>query len=117
MQREELESDAFDRHVAAIEKNTRSGGPSGRLDDPISLDVPMLPPLPSEIFPKWAESFIDAVAGATETPRELAAMMELGTIATALQRKFIVQVQPGYVEPFNLWCTPALPSGNRKTQV
>jgi Protein of unknown function (DUF3987) len=87
------------------------------LDDPIPLDVPMLPPLPCEIFPEWAESFIDAVADATETPRELAAMMELGTIATASQRKFVVQVQPGYVEPLNLWPTPALPSGNRKTQV
>lgn len=85
--------------------------------DPISLDVPMLPSLPSEIFPKWAESFIDAVAEATETPRELAAMMELGTIATSSQRKFIVQVQPGYTEPLNLWPAAALPSGNRKTQV
>src|SRR5258708_3903530 len=84
-------------------------------DDPISLDVPILPPLPREIFPHWAESFIDAVADATETPRELAAMMELGTIVTALQRKFMVQVEPGYVEPLNLWLTPALPSGNRKT--
>jgi Protein of unknown function (DUF3987) len=43
--------------------------------------------------------------------------MELGVIATALQRKFVVQVQPGYTEPLNLWPTPALPSGNRKTQV
>jgi hypothetical protein len=91
--------------------------PAKDFDDPIPLDVPMLPPLPREIFPQWAESFIDAVADATETPRELAAMMELGTIATALQRKFIVQVEPGYVEPLNLWPAPALPSGNRKTQV
>ena len=85
--------------------------------DPVSLDVPILPELPRGIFPPWAESFIEAVAESTETPRELAAMMELGTIATASQRKFIVQVQPGYTEPLNLWPTPALPSGNRKTQV
>ena len=44
-------------------------------------------------------------------------MMELGTIATTLQRKFIVQVEPGYLEPLNLWPAPALPSGNGKTQV
>ena len=94
-----------------------SFGRTRDFDDPIPLDVPMLPPLPRGIFPQWAESFIDAVADATETPRELAAMMELGTIATALQRKFIVQVEPGYAEPLNLWLTPALPSGNRKTQV
>jgi Protein of unknown function (DUF3987) len=93
------------------------GARDAESDDPIPLDVPTLPLLPRQIFPQWAESFIDAVAGATETPRELAAMMELGTIATASQRKFIVQVEPGYVEPLNLWPTPALPSGNRKTQV
>src|SRR5262249_13123162 len=32
-------------------------------------------------------------------------------------RKFVVQIQAGYTEPLNLWATPALPSGNRKTQV
>jgi bifunctional DNA primase/polymerase-like protein/uncharacterized protein DUF3987/primase-like protein len=100
---------------AAFEANSQQKREA--TSDPISLDAPMLPPLVSGIFPTWAESFIDAVARATETPRELAAMMELGTIATALQRKFVVQVQPGYVEPLNLWALPALPSGHRKTQV
>ncbi len=109
--------------LSELDRLTREDGVSDSLmraknfDDPIPLDVPTLPLLPGEIFPQWAESFIDAVGNATETPRELAAMMELGTIATALQRKFIVQVEPGYLKHLNLWLTPALPSGNRKTQV
>jgi hypothetical protein len=85
--------------------------------DPISLDMPALPALPVGIFPPWSESFIDAVAEATETPRELAAMMELGVLATANQRKYVVQLKRGYSEPLNLWVLPALPSGHRKTQV
>jgi len=115
---------AFERmrdEIASRSGRADEGAPAEEVPafalDPISLDLPILPTLPNGIFPGWAESFIDAVADATETPRELAAMMELGTIATALQRKFVVQVQPGYTEPFNLWPTPALPSGHRKTQV
>lgn len=85
--------------------------------DPIPLDMPILPPLPRGIFPGWSETFIDAVAAATETPRELAALMELGTIASAAQGKFKVELKRGYEEPLNLWAIAALPSGHRKTQV
>jgi Protein of unknown function (DUF3987) len=85
--------------------------------DPVSLDNAQLPELPKGLFAPWAEAMIDAVAVATETPRELGAMMVLGTIATACQRKSVVQVRPGYTEPLNAWPVCALESGNRKTTV
>jgi uncharacterized protein DUF3987 len=85
--------------------------------DPISLDDPLLPDLPPGIFPESSERFIDAVAVSTETPRGLAAMMEIGTIAAAVQRKYEVEVEPGYSEPLSLWVLPILPSGHRKTAV
>ena len=46
--------------------------------DPIDLDTPNLDMLPRGVFPEWSEDYIDAVSAETETPRELAAAMELG---------------------------------------
>jgi hypothetical protein len=85
--------------------------------EPISLDNPVLPDLPTGKSVPWLDEMIRATATATETPPELAALMGLGAIAAAVQWKFIVQVHVGYVEPLNIWSCPALDSGNRKTPV
>jgi hypothetical protein len=85
--------------------------------NPISLETPILPEIPQGIMPEWADDHIEAVAAATETPRELSAMMTLGTVSAATQNKFAVEVHPGYVEPVNVWCLPTGPSGERKTAV
>jgi uncharacterized protein DUF3987 len=44
-------------------------------------------------------------------------MMVLGVLATGCQRKFFVEIDPGYVEPLNVWPIAGLDSGNRKTAV
>jgi hypothetical protein len=86
-------------------------------DSPVSLDTPNLPALPFEQFPKWLKEMIEAVAAATETPVELAGLMGLAVVATCCQRRYVVRPTEGYSEPLNLWCLPALDSGNRKTAV
>jgi len=60
---------------------------------------------------------IQAVAQATETPVELAAMMGLATVAICCQKNFVVEGAPGYTEPLSLWTVAALESGNRKSAV
>jgi hypothetical protein len=60
---------------------------------------------------------IDATAAETETPRELAVGMALGTLAAACQGKIVVRVKRGYSEPVNLWPITPLYSGERKTAV
>lgn len=85
--------------------------------EPISLDMPLLPEISQGILPQWADNFVDAVAAATETPRDLAVMMTLGTLGACCQNKYEVQVVPGYVEPTNIWAQAALPPGERKTAV
>ena len=106
---------AQDRDGAELKAEPQTEAPE--FVAPISLDVPILPQLPSGIFPPWSEAFIDAVAASTETPRELAAMMELGVFATTVQRKFKVLIKPGWSEPLNLYTMTLLPSGLRKTPV
>jgi hypothetical protein len=82
----------------------------------IPLEDWVLPEIPT-LRPEWLENMVQAVAEATETPRDLAALMMLGTAAAAVQGKFLVQATPGYFEPLNIWVCPALDSGNRKTAV
>jgi hypothetical protein len=85
--------------------------------NPISLDVPLLPPVPDDTFPAAIGNMIDATAAETETPRELAVGMALGTLAAACQGKIVVSIKPGYIEPLNLWPIAPLQSGERKTAV
>ena len=95
----------------------RLDGRIAEWQQPIPLDTPDLPELPQGLFPAWCENFIDAVAAATETPRELAAGLVIGVLATCNQKKFVVEPKPGYFEPLNLWIATALESGNRKSAV
>jgi hypothetical protein len=85
--------------------------------DPSSLDVPLLPTVPTDTFPPAVGNMIDATAAETETPRELAVGMALGTLAAACQGKIVVRVKPGYTEQVNLWPIAPLNSGERKTAV
>jgi Protein of unknown function (DUF3987) len=116
--RNSLSSDELNRLTG--EGRTGHAQPEGQVADwqePIPLDNPDLPELPQSLFPAWCENFINAVAAATETPRELAAGLVIGVIATCTQKKFVVEPKPGYFEPLNLWIATALESGNRKSAV
>ena len=84
---------------------------------PITFDAHSAPNLPAGIFAGWLGDMIEAVAEATETPRELAAMMALAVLGTCCQRKFSVRHEPGYFEPTNIWTVSAMDSGNRKSAV
>lgn len=94
-----------------------SSHPTEPPEPPLSLEIIRPRPMPSTIFQGWLGDMIEAAAIATETPRELAVMMALGTLATACQQRFSVRPEPGYFEPLNLWPIVALDSGNRKSKV
>lgn len=86
--------------------------------EPISLDALEVPAFPTSLIsPAWLRDMIEATSAATETPSELALLLGLAVTATAVQKKFIVEPEPGYTEPLNIWVCPALDSGNRKTAV
>lgn len=84
----------------------------------VPLGPPEPPSLPSDVFGEgWLRDIVDAVAAATETPRELPAAFALAALATACQGRFVIKPEPGYREPLCLWVLAALESGNRKTAV
>lgn len=103
--------------VKAAMKKQRAAAIGGFVGDPIPLDSPPPPDLPTGVLPQWLGAHAEAVALATETPSMLSELMHVGVVAIACQRAFTVMPEPGYYEPVNVWPFCALEPGNRKTAV
>ena len=86
-------------------------------EHPVSLDVPDLPSFTVEDFPSDLGNMVFSVSMAHETPPELAGLLGLSVVATACQRRMIIEPEHGYREPLNLWTLAALGPGNRKSAV
>ncbi len=84
---------------------------------PVALEIPNAPAMEPAMFTGWLGDMIQAQAAATETPLELAAMVGLGVLATACQKFYTVNPEPGYFEPLCCWPMVFLDPGNRKTAV
>jgi hypothetical protein len=72
---------------------------------------------PVEALPAWGQLMVEAVAEETQTPPDLPGVMFLGVLATAAGGRAVVEVQPGWIEPLNLYAAPALDPGSRKSAV
>jgi replicative DNA helicase len=97
-----------------------TGGGNGK-DEPwpplISIEDPVRPAFPvDELGPPLA-SVVHATAQATQTPGDLAAIVCLGTISTAVRGRYVVQPRPGWTETLVLFLLVLLESGNRKSAV
>jgi len=77
----------------------------------------LLPEFPRGVFPPWLERYADALAEATQTPRDLMGMLGLTVGAVASAKLVDVEVWDGWREPTNLFTATALRSGSRKTTV
>jgi replicative DNA helicase len=84
---------------------------------PATLHSIELPEFPCDVFPSWLEAQIEAVAEATQTPRDLASMLGLSVGGAASAKVAEVEVWPGWEEPLNVYTVVALRSGSRKTTV
>ena len=87
-------------------------------DEPILFGEIETPDISTSFLPGWLGDYADAVAKSTQTPSGLAVMQGLSTVATCLQKKFVVSpFGDDYVEPLSLWTVTALPPASRKTAV
>lgn len=83
----------------------------------VRFDTHDLPVFPTDIFTPWLREFVEAVAEATQTPRDLAGMLALSVLATCAQRWIVVQARSGWIEPVNIYTVTALPPASRKSAV
>ena len=123
---------AFDgdkgRFAVAIDQAVRasipvSAGSADNADSAMEWAPPMPlhyfdpPPFPTHVLPHWWRVFVEAEAGATQTPPDLAAMLSLSAVAACSARRIEVEVKQGWREPLNIYTVTVLPSGNRKSAV
>jgi Protein of unknown function (DUF3987) len=72
---------------------------------------------PVRALPGWLANYVQAVATATQTPPDLAAMMVLSVLAAAAGGLAEVAVRPDWREPLNLFAAVGLSPGSRKSAV
>jgi len=76
-----------------------------------------VPAFPVSLLPGWMRDWVIAESEATQTPRDLSAMLALAIGGAALARKYRVQIRNGWTEPTNIYTVTALPPGDRKSAV
>jgi replicative DNA helicase len=87
-------------------------------DAPVPLGMSRkLPAFPVAALPDWGAVMVQGVAEETQTPADLAGVVFLGSIAAAAGGRAKVEVQPGWIEPVNLFMAVAMDPGSRKSSV
>jgi hypothetical protein len=84
-------------------------------ETPIPVDKPELPKFPVSALPPVLRDWVLAESHFTQTPPELASLLALAMCAGCVARR--IEIDCGWREPINLWCTVLLPPGNRKSAV
>jgi hypothetical protein len=109
------EGRATSEHSAHSETGSPDEAAAWAPPEPLTSEI--LPPFPTDALPGWLQTFVSALAEATQTPADLAALMSLGVLSAAAGGRVKVWVRSTWQEPVNLYVAPTLESGNRKSGV
>ena len=82
---------------------------------PIPINRHEMTPIPADTFQGWLGPMVHAVGDQLEAPIELPGLLGLAAVATSMQAKFSVLIEPGYFEPTNIWTMVAMDPSNRKS--
>lgn len=94
-----------------------------KADDPWPEPEPLrerrevLPEFPIDALPPVLAQWVTAISIARQTPRGMAAMFTLGTLAIILQRHHRVEIRQGWTEVLSLYVAVVLPPGERKSGI
>jgi hypothetical protein len=81
------------------------------------LDDANVPEFPTETQATWLGDHTAALSEETQTPADLAGLLDLGAISTAVAKRVRVKVRDGWVEPVNTYVAVALDPASRKSGV
>lgn len=105
----------FDPFVAQSEnENTDPFTPFAPFAPP---NINQLPVFPVECLPPALGKYVQAVADNIQVSVDMAAVSALAVCAICVQRKFIVNPKPGWVEPLNLYAVIVAKPSERKSPV
>ena len=86
-------------------------------EPPIPFNDIELPLFPIDTLPLTLRDMASAIAEATQTPVDMAAIKVLAVIATCVQGKYRVRGKSDYTEPVNIYTVAVLPPAERKSAV
>lgn len=86
-------------------------------DKPIPFDEYDLPTFPVDALPEVIRRYVLAVAEATQTSVDMAAVEALGIVALCSQGKYFIRGKADWAEPLNLYTVVISPPAERKSAV
>ena len=109
------EADAEEMHTG--DGQSEAAGPAEAWEPLILFDAYQVPPFPLACLPRPLREYVDAVAEAIQVPADMPGTLVLAAVAACIQRRVIVQVNPGYIEPTSLYVAVVSYPGTRKSAV
>jgi replicative DNA helicase len=108
---------AYQEYVGLNGQQDTEGEYLDRWESPTPLDDAERKPFPIHALASFGPfaPFAKALEEFTQTQIDLPATVMLGTLSAAVGGKVVVEVEPGYVEPVNLYLLTLLQSGSRKS--
>jgi hypothetical protein len=85
--------------------------------DPTPFGTAHLPTFPDRALPPWLGNYVRAESRATQTPVDLAAMLALAVLSSALAGPIVLNPWGDWIEPLNLFTLVVLPPGHRKSAI
>lgn len=105
-----------DEHAISRSECGCSFGPFD--SDPIPLrQKPAVPEFPVDALPSVLQRYVLAIAEATQTPVDMAAMIALGTASASVAGRVTVRIKVDWSVGTNLYVIVAMDPGNRKSSV
>lgn len=86
-------------------------------EKPVPFDEAQTLDFPTECLPGPLGAFVECLSDSTQTPEEMAGILSLGVLSTAVQSKYTVEITPDWSEPLCLYCVAVAPPGERKSAV
>lgn len=102
--------------VRAALDGIEKGPAAGTWPDPVPLAA-RLPEFPVSILPGTLARIVNAVAGSTQTPSDLAAFTALSALSAATRGRWVVKAAPEWIEQMALYLAALSDSGTRKSAV
>lgn len=112
--RDEVETSA-DTNSGDLGNSGEGNGPGW--EPPVPFHAFALPAFPTAALPDWLRDYVEALATATQTPPDLAALVTLSVVAATCAKVVEIRVRPDWMEPVNLFTVVAMDPGNRKSAV
>ena len=86
-------------------------------ETPVPFDTVTSYGFPVDCLPFPVAAFVESLSESTQTPIEMAAVLSLGVLSTAFQKRYTIEITPDWHEPLCLYSVVVAVPGERKSAV